>query len=133
MWMANPAPCRAKTPPSARAPSLSRWGRQLLAGDSRWRSSPMVPAVQRGCSARWFWRWRSDGLQYTHQNLSMRPRHLRLSIDAMAAGAQVHSYAEGAQAVVIGLKALVLLAPGVSLFMRGAARRSVRVPVLLRV
>src|SRR6218665_2680111 len=117
MWMAHPAPCPAKAPPSARAPSMSRWGRQLLAGDSRWRSSLMGPAVQRGCAARWLWRWRSDGLRSTHQSLSMRPRHLRLSIDAMAADAQLHSHAEGAQAVVIGLKALVLLAPGVSLFM----------------
>src|SRR6218665_2790404 len=121
MWMAHPAPSPAKAPPSARAPSMSRWGRQLLAGDSRWRSSLMVPAVQRGCAARWFWRWRSDGLQYTHQNLTMRPRHLCLSIDAMAADAQLHSHADGGEAVVIRLKALGLLAPGVSLFMRGAA------------
>ncbi|MCW5236105.1 hypothetical protein [Verminephrobacter eiseniae] len=93
----------------------------------------MVPAVQRWCSARWLWFWRSDELQHTHQNLLMRPRHLSLSIDAMAADAQLHSHADGAQVVAIGLKALVLLAPDASLFMRGGALRPVRVPVMLRV
>lgn len=132
----------------------------------------------------------SNELQYTHDNLLMRPRQLSLAIDAISAAPSLRPHVDATQVGVIGhsvggytalaaadaqphtgwlvefchrpenaehpywtalvrrnqvpstpvevqpdprVKALVLLAPDVSLFMHEGALRPVRVPVMLRV
>ncbi len=129
-------------------------------------------------------------LQYTHDNLLARPRHLSLAIDAIAADPRLRSRVDAAHVAVIGhsvggytalaaagakghtgplvdfchrpenidhpawtaivrrnrmpalpvhaasdprVKALVLLAPDLSVFMHEGALRPVRVPVMLQV